>query len=103
MNKDICMLSLDRLSVQLSINVKADVIKRVDDERGEQSRSGFIKDCIVEHFTPTGEVDAKTIAKLEGEVAYLRDTNTRLLDAVSQKLLTPVEPKKSLWQRLRGH
>jgi hypothetical protein len=93
--------SLDGIMSQLSINVKADIIKRIDATRGPRSRSGFIADCIVEHFMPTDETDKKQVARLEAEVAYLRIENTKLIDAVSQKLLS--EPKKpGLFARVFG-
>jgi hypothetical protein len=99
MIKDMCEFRIDRLTVQLSINVKPHVVKQIDNTRGNRSRSGFINDCIIEHFTPKGEADINRIARLEDEVAYLRDQNTRMLDAVAQRLLTPSEPKRHWWNR----
>jgi hypothetical protein len=101
MKTDISKGSLRGIMAQCSINLKVHIIKMVDDERGPQSRSSFIADCVIEHFTPRGEADKKQIARLDSEVSYLRDQNTRLLDAVSQKLLEPPK-KKSLWSRLRN-
>ena len=91
----------DRFMAQVSINLKPHIIKQIDDARGPQSRSSFIKDCIIEHFGPRGEAEAKQIARLESDVQYLRLENTKLIDAVSQRLLEPA-PKKSLWDRIRN-
>jgi hypothetical protein len=56
MIKDMCEFRIDRLTVQLSINVKPHVVKQIDNTRGNRSRSGFINDCIIEHFTPKGQL-----------------------------------------------
>lgn len=101
MAKLISSSHIDGTMSQVSINLKPDIIKRVDAARGSQSRSGFIADCVVEHFTPRGEADIKQIVRLESEVEYLRIQNTSLLDAVSQRLLAP-EVKVGFWRRLIG-
>ena len=100
MATDMCEFRFDGIMAQVSINLKPHIIKQIDDERGEQSRSSFIADCVVAYFEPRGEADKKDIARLESEVNYLRDQNARLTDAVAVKLLS--EPKKSFWARIRG-
>jgi hypothetical protein len=101
MAKSIIELHVDRGMAQVSINLKPDIIKRVDVARGSKSRSGFIADCVVEHFTPRGEADIKQIIRLESEVEYLRIQNTSLLDAMSQRLLAP-DVKVPFWRRVLG-
>lgn len=97
--------------MQISISLKPDVIAHIDEVKGQQSRSAFILACVFEHFSG-GDVDKKQLLaqieghkvqqrRLEDEVAYLREQNARMLDAVAQKLLTESTPKKSFWSRLR--
>jgi len=109
MNKDLTF-RLDRMTMQISISVKPDLVAHIDEQRGQQSRSSFIVGCIYEHFSG-GDIDKKQLTeqlkahidtqqRLENEVEYLRDQNSRLLDAVAQRLLS--EPKKvSFWDRFR--
>jgi metal-responsive CopG/Arc/MetJ family transcriptional regulator len=112
MNKDLTY-RLDRMTMQISVSLKPDLVKRIDEAAGVQSRSSFITRCIYEHFEPSTsewEADKKSLTEqleslkvqqrlLEDQVAFLKDQNTRLLDAVSQKLLTEATPKKHWWQR----
>ncbi len=109
MTSDLCRLSLEKLTMQISVSLKPDLVKRIDEAAGVQSRSSFITRCIYEHFEPSTsewEADKKSLTEqleahkvqqrlLDDQIAYLRDQNSRLLDAVSQKLLTP--PKKHWW------
>lgn len=108
MNKDLTF-RLDRMTMQISISVKPDLVAHIDEQRGQQSRSSFIVGTIYEHFSG-GDVDKKQLTeqlkahidtqrRLEDDLAYMRDQNLQLVNAVSQKLLT--EPKKSWWSRFR--
>ncbi|GEM_PF-2913454 len=116
-DRDICTLSLDRLTMQISVSLKADLVKRIDDAAGTDSRSGFITRCIYEHFEPPkNELEADkthlteqlnaykdTQKRLENEVEYLRLEYSKINDALAQRLLTENTPKKSFWARIRGH
>ena len=102
MESDLCMLSLECLTVQISVSLKPHIIKQIDDSRGEQSRSSFIADCVVAYFEPRGEADKKDIARLESEVDYLRHEFSKVNDALAQRLLPDTTPKRSWWDRIRG-
>lgn len=103
---------LDGLMTGISINLKPDLLTQIDAAKGTQSRSAFIVHAVYEYLNPTKadwEADRKQLTiqieayksnkqRLENEVAYLRDQNSRLIDEVSQKLLTEATPKKHWWQ-----
>jgi hypothetical protein len=95
--------------MQITINVSPELLAKIEEVKGLQSRSGFIVACVKEHLAG-GETDKvqlnrdlktlrETQGRLENEVAYLRDQNSRMLDAVSQRLLTDGKP--SFWSRFR--
>lgn len=98
--------------MQVSVNLKPDLLKQVDEARGTQSRSAFVTACIFEHFSGGDadkkqliaqlEADKATQARLEDEVAFLRQEYTKINDALAQRLLIESTPKKSLWDRIRG-
>ena len=102
--------------MQISINLKPDLVQRIDEAKGSKSRSMFIVGCILEHFTPLNadwEADKKdlmtqlethksTQLRLENEVEFLRQEYSKINDALAQRLLTETSPKKSWWDRIRG-
>ena len=114
MTSDLCRLSLEKLTMQISVSLKPDLVRRIDEAAGVQSRSSFITRCIYEHFEPSTsewEADKKSLTeqleahketqrRLDLEVSFLRDQNATLTDALTQHLL--VEPKKSWWARHFG-
>jgi hypothetical protein len=77
--------------MQVSINVKPDLVARIDEAAGTQSRSAFIVACIQEHFSPliadnypdkmhgTEQLEAykSTQQRLESEIEYLRQQYRR--------------------------
>jgi len=97
--------------VGVSINLRPDLLEQIDAAKGAQSRSSYIVQAVYEYLNPikpdweadrkqlTTQVEAlkDTQRRLEDEISYLRDQNARMLDAVSQKLLTPA--KRHWWQR----
>lgn len=109
--------------MQISINLKPDLIAKVDQAKGGQSRSAFIVTCIDEHFNPPKATQEADITRLttqlndtninvsnlerrlqdkENEVEYLRQEYSKINDALSQRLLAQTTPKKSWWDRIRG-
>jgi hypothetical protein len=111
MSSSICDFRLDGIMTQISISLKPDLIMRIDEAAGVQSRSAFIVGCIHEHFNPTFDVDKTQLLaqleankvqqmRLENEVTFLREQNMKLTDAMSQRLLSE-SPKKSFWSRFR--
>jgi hypothetical protein len=113
MTSDICKFSLERLTMQISINVKPELIEHIDAVKGTQSRSAFIVACVQEHFSG-GDADKvqlirdieahrDTQRRLENEVEYMRAEYSKINDALAQRLLTEQTIKKPFWQRLRGH
>jgi hypothetical protein len=101
------------MKIQASFNIKPDLLTQVDEARGVQSRSAFIVECIFERLTGPDadksqlikdiEAHKATEARLESEVAYLREQLSKINDALAQRLLTDNAHKKTLWQRIRGH
>jgi hypothetical protein len=99
--------------MQVSFNIKADLMQQLEEARGVQSRSAFIVECIFERLIgPEAdksqllrdiETHKATEARLESEVAYLREQLSKINDALAQRLLTDNAHKKTLWQRIRGH
>jgi metal-responsive CopG/Arc/MetJ family transcriptional regulator len=98
--------------MQISFNLKPDLLAHVDEVRGLQSRSAFITACIYEHFQG-GDADKiqllrdieaykDTQRRLENEVAYLREQYSKINDALAQRLLTENTHKKSFWKRITG-
>ena len=111
---DICNFSLEKITMQISVSLKHDLVKRIDEAAGVQSRSSFITRCIYEYFEPPKtewEADKKSLleqikahkdtqTRLESDIEFLKAQNKQLTDALTQRLLEP--PKKSIWDRLRG-
>jgi hypothetical protein len=106
--KSISRGSLRGIAVQLSLNLKPEWVARVDEARGTQSRSGFVAQCIYEHFSG-GNADKthlnEQLMTYKNEVEYLRQEYSKINDALAQRLLTeatppaPSEPKRHWWQR----
>ncbi len=108
--------------MQVSINIKPDLIEKVDQAKGGQSRSAFIVTCIYEHFNPPKSIQEADITNLttqlnetktnvanlerrlsdkENEVEYLRQEYSKINDALSQRLLAETKPT-GFWARLFG-
>lgn len=105
------------ISIQVSFNLKPDLLEQLDELKGAQSRSAFITEAIYERVTgpnadkrqliteirehkSTIEALRETIRRLEDEVAYNRAEITKLHDALAQRLLTDATPRRGLWARL---
>lgn len=112
MSNDICTFSMERLTMQISINVKPELIEHIDAVKGTQSRSAFIVGCVQEHFSG-GDADKKqlieqleahkaTQQRLENEVEYLRAEYSKINDALAQRLLTEGTPRAGFWARMFG-
>jgi hypothetical protein len=112
---------------QVTFNCDANLLAQVDEaalERG-LSRSRFIADCISYYFAPKAPKEPSTnevvllnnqlehlrelITIREAEIVDLKETNGRLWsewhDAnvrLMQYQLPAPQPKKSLWDRIRG-
>ena len=108
--------------MQISINLRPELLDKVDKSLGTQSRSAFITNCIYEHYQG-GDTDKlqlirdlsahqETQHRLENEVEYLRGEYSKINDALAQRLLAEASEqtiklteqtiKKSFWQRLTG-
>jgi hypothetical protein len=112
MTSDICKFSLERLTMQISINVKPELIEHIDAVKGTQSRSAFIVGCVQEHFSG-GDADKRqlieqleahnaTQQRLENEVEYLRGEYSKINDALAQRLLTEGTHRAGFWARMFG-
>ena len=95
--------------MQVTINLKAELLDKIEQVRGPQSRSGFIVAAVYEHFSG-GDADKiqllrdiealrETQRRNENEIEYLRLETSKLHDALAQRLLTDGKP--SFWSRFR--
>lgn len=105
--------SLDGVMVGVSINLKPELLKRIDEAKGTQSRSGFIVRAVYEYLQPVNDADRKqlltqleahkaTQLRLESEVEFLRQQYSLINSALAQKLLTEAPAKRSIWEKLMG-
>ena len=103
--------------MQISINLKPDLVRRIDTAKGAQSRSAFIVQCVLEHLSSDNKPDNNhlieqietykaTQLRLENEVAYLRQEYSKINDALAQRLLTEAQsieaqPRRSFLDMFR--
>ena len=92
-------------AMQISINVKPDLVTQIDGAKGAQSRSAFIVACILEHLITDNNADTNHLTeqleaykskqqRLENEVAYLRQEYSKINDALAQRLFTESTSKE---------
>ena len=113
---NISKTSLKGIVVGISINLKPNLLKQIDEAKGTQSRSAFIVQAVYEYLNPTkanGEADRKQLTaqiesikrnelRLESEVAYMRQEYSKINDALAQRLLTEAKPRVGFWVRIFG-
>ena len=113
--------SLKGIVVGISINLKPNLLKQIDEAKGTQSRSGYIVRAVYEYLNPSQngfdadktqlladnkqlimQIDAANDRQLRSdrEIDFLRDQNATLTDALTQRLLEPPK-KKSFFDRFR--